>query len=144
MLRLALILLCPHLGFASAHYASLIERHCGSRGLDPLLVAALIYRESRCHARAYSQGNWGLLQVRVSHTTNPELRGREHVLWSPERNLRRGCQMLSYWKRYHERRGCKGHRWWAHWQWGKRVRSSGSSRRVAQTRARVAHALARR
>jgi hypothetical protein len=96
-----------------------------------LLVVALIYKESRFSRTCVSKKNHGLLQVRVSHTTNSDLLGREHLLRVPRINLHRGLRLLYYWKKYHERTCTPGdHFWTAHYQWGNIVRDPGSGDRV--------------
>ena len=108
---------------AATSYANLIKRY--GHGLDPLLVVAVIYRESRGRKHAISHTNdYGLLQLHVSDTTNTRYRGSERLLLDPARNIRIGTRMLRAWKRYHDKH-CKGlkHRWWGHYNQGGRVRS---------------------
>jgi hypothetical protein len=131
----AILWLAPFLGPAtSASYARLIVREASARDIDPLVVVALAHRESRWNAKLVSKKNYGLLQVRVSETTNPHLRGREHVLLDPERNIREGLKLLKMWKRYHDKPGphCRPgrHFWTAHYQWGGWVGNRDSGDRV--------------
>ena len=96
-----------------------------------MLVVALIYKESRFRHRCVSKKNYGLMQVRVSHTTHAALQGREHVLYIPRTNLTYGLRLLKFWQRYHERT-CPNakHFWTSHYQHGCRVSDSGSGDRV--------------
>lgn len=100
--------------------------------IDPYLAAALIQRESQWRVSAYSDGNYGLGQVRVSKTVNAHLLGREHVLYDPKVNIRYTVKMLSWWRRWHrDHCGVRSeHWWWGHYQWGRRVKSAGSGDRV--------------
>jgi len=125
-----------------ATYSAAVEREAARQRVDPLLVVALIYHESRFHAGAVSPGgSHGLMQVRVSRTHRARWLGRERALRVPEVNVRVGVGILSMWRAYHRRR-CLGsndpefpdrHPFWSHFQWGSRVRSAASGRRVGAT-----------
>ncbi len=123
-------------------YANLIQGHSERNGFDPLLMVALIHRESRFRRNLSSKGNHGLLQVRVSRTTNRDLIGKEEKLYRPAFNFRRGMALLRLWKRYHDR-ACapftwfgvrwypKGEHWWhSHYQHGAIVWTNDSGIRV--------------
>lgn len=126
----AIMWLCPQVGTVNARvYAREIVK-AQSRGVDPLLVTALIYRESRFRPKARSGRNYGLGQVRVSQTTNPRLIGREVVLYNPVVNIRYTLRMLTMWRAWHKGRCGTDHPWFAHYQWGRRVRNLGSAKRV--------------
>lgn len=133
MLRAAIVWLMPMLGPTQAgDYAALVERNARQRKVDPLLVAAIIKVESGGWRRARSRTNdYGLMQLHVSRRTHKRFRGREHLLYEPARNIRLGVKMLAFWKRHH-RRHCReaGHYWWAHYNWGYRVRSRVYGRKV--------------
>jgi hypothetical protein len=127
----------PHA--TAKRYARWIHRGATRSRIDPLVVVALIHRESRWKWWLVSKKNHGLLQVRVSSTTNPRLRGREHVLLRPRRNIREGLRLLRMWKRYHER-VCgedSSHFWTSHYQWGHRVGDRGSGERVFRLYSRL-------
>ena len=130
----AILWLAPYIDKPTAkEYAHIIVEHSGKRSVNPYLVVATIHRESRFVRTRVSRRNYGLMQVRVSRTTNPDLIGQEWLLLLPEKNIATGIEMLAYWKRYH-RRQCKddSHPWWSHYQWGNRVRGVGSGRRVGR------------
>jgi soluble lytic murein transglycosylase-like protein len=97
------------------------------------LLAGLCWCETRCRPGVRSRRtgkSWGLLQLRVSASTNTHWAGRERQLLDPVTNLRIGTRQLKRWRRFHRSR-CRGdHPWWSHWQWGVRVRSAASGRRV--------------
>jgi len=131
MLAKALLWLLPAVTSHSTaqDYAKLIQRYVS---VDHLLVAAVIYVESRGRAKARSRTNdWGLLQVHVSRTANPGYRGRESELLSPQVNIRVGARSLAAWRRYHEAH-CRGkrHHWIGHYNQGTRVRSRHYERTV--------------
>ena len=117
---------------ASVRIARLIKAQAKRRGIDPFLIAGLIHRESRWDRRLASKKNHGLMQVRVSRTTNTGYTGRESLLYQPRRNIRIGVRMLARWRKYHQRKctGRRAHYWWAHYQWGSRPGNNGSASRV--------------
>lgn len=131
---LAILMLAPHVS-RPAQLAAHIERESSRARIDPLLVAALIHHETGGTWRrtlVSRTSDYGLLQVHVSSTTNPDLIGREHLLFRPRLNIRRGVRLLRAWKRYHDRH-CSGgpyHLWWGHYKWGRRIKGSIYARKV--------------
>jgi hypothetical protein len=112
----------------AAHTAQIIHREAERRSIHPLLVAAVIEHETggTWRRRLVSHTNdYGLMQVHVSRTMNRKYIGREHLLFSPRRNIRLGVRILSFWHDYHVRH-CKkdDHDWWSHYKWGSRVRNN--------------------
>ena len=66
----AILALAAWLGGTTAHhYAHHIDASAMRYRVDPLLVVALIYRESSFRSGASEGRNYGLMQVRVSQTT---------------------------------------------------------------------------
>lgn len=136
----AILWLAPHVGLERATtYAALIDAASECYGLDPLLVVAEIQLEDRGRWRenAVSRtSDYGLAQLHVSTTTHPEYLGLEHLLFEPDRNIWMAARLLNYWKRHHDRNclkfGREDHPWWAHYQWGNRVRNLGSAKRVGR------------
>ena len=144
MLFKVIVWLLPALAQQPA-YGRLIERNARVHRLDPLLIVAVIKVESNGYVRATSPTNdYGLMQLHVSHTTHKRFLGREHLLFEPARNIRLGARMLRFWRRHH-RKHCKGsrHHWWAHYNWGYRVRSREYGKKVhkvyRQARRRAGH-----
>lgn len=124
----AILWLAPQLGADTAEvYAGLIAGHAEDAQVDPLLVVAIIHLESRFNPKAKSKTNdRGLMQVHVSATTYKRYRGREHLLFDPDRNILLGVRLLKAWKAYHERTcGHNGHPWWIHYNHGVRVITKG-------------------
>lgn len=117
-------LLAPFLAPAEAGlYADSIARY--ARGLDPHLVVAVIYVESRFRKNAKSRTNdYGLMQLHVSATTRPRYFGRERKLLDPRHNIRLGIRALRAWKRFHGRKCRSPHHWLGHYQQGRRVHSA--------------------
>lgn len=111
--------------------AAVVKQYAHKYKIDTRLITALIYRESRGKVRARSGKNFGLMQVRVSRTTNPKYLGKEWRVFDVRTNIKLGTRLLNIWRNYHQR-NCHGgdHWWWSHYQWGKVVRNSGSGDRV--------------
>lgn len=133
---LAIIYLAPNLPTRTvSKYAETIYTESKRRGIDPLLVVAKIQRETggTWNPRAYSKKNYGLMQVRVSDTTNVNYIGRETELFPVQRNIQVGVRMLRHWRWYHHTI-CRSsrHPWWSHYQWGAIVGNSGSGERVGE------------
>jgi hypothetical protein len=127
----AILWLAPNVGYQRAEvYATAIHVESQRRRVDPLLVVAIAYRESRFRPWKTAAGNYGLMQLRVTPTLNDDFWGREQALLEPRTNVRRGVKWLALWRGYHERSCGSDHHWWAHYQWGTRVRNPGSGNRV--------------
>ena len=128
----AILWLAPQLVPTTAmHYAQTIVSESKKHDIDPLLIVALIHRESRFKRLAYVSHNYGLMQVRVSKNNYPRYLGRERLLYIARVNIKLGIQLLKFWRTYHDN-NCRRrrHHWWGHYQWGAIVRNGGSGRRV--------------
>ena len=131
----AICFIAPHhVGVLPATmYANLIAASAKRYQVDPFLMVAVVHVESSWNAHAHSStGDWGLAQIHVSPTTNPELIGHEEDLFNPRVNLRYAGRMMALWKRYHQR-SCDdtAHPYWAHLKFGYRVRDLEWSEKVA-------------
>jgi soluble lytic murein transglycosylase len=84
------------------HYRAIVEGHARNYGLDPALLAAVIYQESKFHADARSDsGAIGLMQLLPStahgialHTGGSRFRTSD--LYVPELNVRYGAWYLRH------------------------------------------------
>lgn len=139
VLAAAILYLAPHVPQRTAEsYAEWIHAESARHQIDPLLVTAIIYRESRFRSRTVSKHNYGLTQFRVTRTCHSKWYGREREVLAPQRNIRLGVAELAKWRRYHQRRcgsvsgnanGSRAlvsvnsamHPWWAHYQFGIKV-----------------------
>jgi soluble lytic murein transglycosylase-like protein len=135
---LAICFLIPNLGpTTTKKYAKIIEREGRRFHIDPLLIVTIIHVETaRTWKRTVrsSTADWGLMQVHVSTTTNAGLIGREEVLFDPALNIRYGTAILAMWRSYHSRTchlQSHSHPFWAHYQFGYRIRKLRWSRKVA-------------
>lgn len=98
----------------SEQYASIISKEAQRAGIDPLLVSAVIYKESRFQEGRCSRGAHGLMQIQFKSRSCAKLR-----LIDPRANIRRGIQLLVYWRgwwrRFHRR---DGYHWLLHFNQG--------------------------
>lgn len=119
----AILWLAPQVGPVQAQvYGEAIHREAERWDIDPLLVVAVIHRESRWNPRARSKTHdWGLLQIHVSRTTHSGYLARPERLFNPKLNIRLGIRLMAFWRDYHAGR-CRGdHPWWAHYKYGRRI-----------------------
>jgi soluble lytic murein transglycosylase-like protein len=127
-------------------YARIIHREARRRNIDPFLIVAIIHVESSWNSRAKSPtADWGLGQVHVSKTSNPELIGKEYLLFDPNINIDYVVKTLVMWRAYHRRCAARvntpsQHPWWSHYQWGYVVRDLTWSKKVTA----LYHALRQR
>jgi len=136
----AILWLAPHVGQQRAEvYAELIADAGACYRIAPLLIVAKIQLETRGSWRENAVSptdDYGLAQLHVSATTHAEYRGLEHLLFEPDRNIWMAARLLRYWQSYHDRHclrtGREDHPWWAHYQWGNKVRNLRSARRVGR------------
>lgn len=136
----AILYLAPHVGDErAATYATVITDAGACYEVHPMLIVAKVQLETRGSWRenAVSKtSDYGLAQLHVSATTHAEYRGLEHLLFDPARNIWMAARLLRYWRDYHDRRcltlGRESHPWWAHYQWGNKVRGLASSKRVGR------------
>jgi len=120
---------------------------------DPFLLAALVYRESRCRPSLVSPAGVGILQIQPSMfragTELPFARAdldRDRLL-DPAHNLRVGAALLAMWETEHvaidRALGSTPHRTAvAHFFWGDRVWGSTSEDRTLTARRRLLEAYA--
>jgi hypothetical protein len=128
----AILWLSPKMAqYDAQNYAQIIKVEATRKNIDPLLIVAVIYRESRFRPHVFSAQNYGLMQVRVTENLNSDFWQKEKMLFKPSTNIRRGVKWLSLWRGYHQKQcGEKNHHWWSHYQWGGRVHNRGSGDRV--------------
>lgn len=87
--------------------ARLVRQVGAETGSDPFLLAALVYRQSRCRPGLESSGGVGLLQIepamfgpRAALPVAREDLARDRLL-EPEHNLRVGAALLAMWQATH-------------------------------------------
>lgn len=121
----ALLWLAPHLGQKeAAQYADIIAFEARWYRVHPALVLAIGFHETKWRNYKVSKTNdWGLLQIHVSRVGSNRFYGRERELFDPRVNIREGFRILDMWRNYHDRWCKKDHPYWAHYKWGRRVKS---------------------
>jgi murein DD-endopeptidase MepM/ murein hydrolase activator NlpD len=151
----AVVALCDEVA-ATAGLADVARevREAGAEtGTDPFLLAALVYRQSRCHPGMESAGGVGLLQIEPSMfaPAAPLPFAREDLqrqrLLDPAHNLRVGAALLAMWEKSHvaldDALGSTPHRTAvAHFVWGDRVWGATAEDRVLVARRRLLDAYA--
>lgn len=124
-------------------------------GVDPFVLAALAYRESRCMPDLAGGRGVGLLQIKpvmfegdVEVPVSKSALDRDRLL-DPVHNLRVGAALLSMWNREHEDLdarfpGAKHRTAVAHFGWGDRVQGSIGEDRILTARRRLIEYYERR
>lgn len=93
-------------------------------GFDPLLVAAVIYRESRFKNQTCFRGSHGLMQIQLyqkgKRTCKATLaQAQTQGLYDPRTNIRRGLKLMAWWrgwwKKHHQQ---DGYHWLLHYNQG--------------------------
>jgi len=146
----AVVALCdevaPHEGLEAV--ARLVREVSADTRSDPFLLAALVYRQSRCRPALESSGGVGLLQIEPGmfgpRAALPFSRvdlARDRLL-DPEHNLRVGAALLAMWQATHAAidaaAGSTPHRTAvAHLVWGDRVWGATAEDRVLVARRRL-------
>ncbi len=127
----AILWLSPMPVVQAESYASHIQRESLRWDLDPLLVLAVIHRESRFTTTAKSKTNdYGLMQVHVSKTTYSGYLRYPERLYNYKLNIRLGVRLMAMWRDYHAGR-CEGnHPHWSHYKYGKRIPKQRKGKKV--------------
>ena len=103
-------------------YATTIKEASEFYRVDPLLVVAIIHRETGGSWDRRTQSktrDYGLMQIRVVGDSNALFQGKEYLLFDPSINIWRGTYLLYKFREWH-REHCKPghHAYWAHHMWG--------------------------
>jgi murein DD-endopeptidase MepM/ murein hydrolase activator NlpD len=136
----------PEAGLAEV--ARVVREVSGETDSDPFLMAALVYRESRCRPGLTGAAGIGLLQIQPAmFAPGAPLPFPRHVLdrdnlLDPEQNLRAGIALLRMWEAQHQAidraLGSTPHRTAvAHLFWGDRVWGTTSEDRTFTARRRL-------
>jgi len=107
---------------AAQTYAEIIAEVSTKHQVDPLLVVAIIQRETKFQSSKVSRTkDYGLMQIHVTHTSSSQFLGREKDLFDPRVNIRRGVYLLSHYRALHKRCKNRKHHYWDHYKFGTRV-----------------------
>lgn len=121
------LVLTMYMSASKAHdIAPIIESESSKAGVDPLLVSAIIQKESTFRKRACLKGAHGLMQVQV-HNRSCSKKARRKVkhLYDPKTNIRTGIRLMKWAKSYCKRKKHKRHHWLLHYNQGGIVITSG-------------------
>lgn len=76
-------------------YSGLVSSHAAAHGLPPSLVHRVIMRESRYNPRAMSNGNFGMMQIRLGTARAMGYRGDAAGLLDPNVNMTYAVKYLA-------------------------------------------------
>jgi hypothetical protein len=103
-------------------YAFYIAEASRRAELDPYLVAAVMWHESRfLNMPRNETDDYGLMQVHWQKAPSPWLKGLSRAdLMDPWTNISVGAQEMAYMRRFCFARDGKdpGHEWWGHYKYG--------------------------
>mgnify|MGYP001183347935 CR=1 FL=1 len=105
----------------SAQYAEPIARYAEKYEFDPLLVAAVVYQESRFRNSICYTGSHGLMQVQLKPRSCPltMAEARRQGLYEPGVNVERGVRLMSWWRGWWRRHHKDdGYHWLLHYNQG--------------------------
>jgi len=135
---------------ANAPLGDLVQAAAAEAGVDPFLLAGLMYEESGCRPRLESPRGYGLLRIHPGLYQSPgaptppgeKEDWRMASLLDPAENLRLGAKLLQMWAETHAQLdttfGGVPHRGAvSHFVWGDTVRGSGVEDQVMTARRRL-------
>lgn len=106
--------------------APIIEDESRRAGVDPLLVAAIIQKESTFRNRACFRGAHGLMQIQAkSRSCSKRARRKVRHLYNPRKNIRLGIRLMKWAKYYCRKKHHKRHHWLLHYNQGSRIKTRG-------------------
>jgi len=105
----------------SEQYAADIEKQAKRYKFDPLLVAAVVFKESGFKKDSCYKGSHGLMQIQLRPRSceGSMARAIELGLYQPSKNIERGVRMMAtwrrWWRKYHKD---DGYHWLLHYNRG--------------------------
>lgn len=115
------LLLAVSLSSVPQGYMKIIRVEAKKYGFDPLLVAAVVYKESRFSNRACYRGSHGLMQIQLRPRSCKKSMSKAVAqgLYDPRKNIRRGLRLMawwrSWWRKHHKN---DGYHWLLHYNQG--------------------------
>lgn len=94
-------------------YTDIICKESNRQGVDPFIVSAVIWRESRFFYNACAKGDHGLMQIHLEPKSCLETMDEAKALglYRPRVNIREGVGMLAYWKKWVKTNNHLDHDW---------------------------------
>jgi hypothetical protein len=114
---LVLRLLAP----GAEQYAQIVQEEATRGGVDPLLVAAVIYKESRFKGDKCFRGSHGLMQIQLKPRSckGSMAEAKRLGLYDPRKNVRRGVELMVWWRGWWVRHhSLAGYHWLLHYNQG--------------------------
>ena len=109
MTTLLLILVLEQFSTGSSVYAASIQKESVKYGLDPLLVTAVMFKESRFKNYACYKGAHGLMQIQIKPKRCSQYTlalAASKGLYLPTKNIKEGVKLLYQWKRWCKYKRC--------------------------------------
>ena len=96
------LLLAVSLSLLPQGYMKIVHAEAKKYGFDPLLVAAVAYKESRFRNRVCFKGSHGLMQIQLlPRSCKGSMSEAVRLgLYDPRKNIRKGLQIMSLWRRW--------------------------------------------
>lgn len=98
----------------AGYLAKSMYAHAVLADVDPLLVAAVAYKESQFETDLCFHGAYGLMQVQ----TLSRKCGQNRELTDINTNVKIATDLMHYWRWYHNRMKHTGHHWLLHYNQG--------------------------
>jgi hypothetical protein len=102
-------------------YMKIVRAESKKFGFDPLLVAAVVYKESRFNNRACFRGSHGLMQIQLRPRSCKKSMSAAVAqgLYDPRTNVRRGLRLMFWWRRWWRKHHSRdGYHWLLHYNQG--------------------------
>jgi len=98
-------------------YAKAINYYANIHEFDPLLVVAVMYKESRFKNRCCYRGSYGLMQIQLKERSceKTEAEALRRKLYNPWVNIRDGVRMMAWWRKWGKG---KSYHWLLHYNQG--------------------------
>ena len=104
-----------------SEYLDIIRAESIKYGLDPLLVSAVVYKESKFDKDSCYRGAHGLMQIQIRPMSCERSKGKALFigLYNPRINIRRGVRLMAEWRRWWKSHHSKAeYHWLLHYNQG--------------------------
>jgi len=97
---------------AGVEFAPVIAAQSAKYDVDPLIVVAVMWKESRFNKEACYRGSHGLMQIQLRGRSCEKtvVQARSLKLYDPEENIRRGVEAMRSWRNW-----CRSQKHDHHW-----------------------------
>ena len=98
-----------------------IVQAAGIHNIDPLLIIAVIYRETRFKRYQCYRGAHGLMQIQLDNKScslKAKIKAQKLGLYDPNTNIAKGVALMAYWRQWWHRKGVRSYHWLLHYNQG--------------------------